>query len=68
MKTLLDTIEGKIIDPKAYTLAEIAEAKCITRAKVSELIELNLASEAWECVWKKARTGKTVRAYRLTKK
>ena len=67
-KDLLDTIQGRVIDQSAYTLSEIAEKKGLTRAYVGELIAINLKSGAWEQVWKRASTGKTVRAYRLTKK
>lgn len=67
MKSLLDTIDGRIIDPKSYTLDEIARLKNLPRHVIEDERDTNLASGAWEQVWKKYN-GRLVKSYRLAKK
>ena len=65
--SLLDSIPDKIMDEDAASLIDIIKMKGIQRGAAAELRDMNLASGAWEEVYKH-QSGKLVHAYRLKKK
>ena len=67
LNPLLESITKRVFDQTAVTMTEIMESRQLSRDAVREIRDMNIASGAWEEVWK--RVGKkVVRAYRLKSK
>ena len=64
--SLLDKIEKREMDQRAFSLVEIMKIKNLPRPVVEELRDINMTSGAWERVWKKFN-GRVVKAYREKK-
>ena len=65
---ILDTIPKIEIDQTAVSITDIVNDRGITRPRAAEIRDMNLATGAWEEVFKH-QSGKIVKAYRgATKK
>jgi hypothetical protein len=57
-------IAEKVIDPKAWTLAELNRARHESNNDTVKTIREKLASGEWELVWKRSESGRMCKAYR----